>query len=156
MVLNEDFKEFIQLLNANEVKYLVVGGYAVAFHGYPRYTKDLDFWLWIDQQNAEKTVKTLKDFGFGSLGLTPEDFLDPDNIIQLGSPPNRIDLITEVTGLDFNACYQNRQEVEFEGVKVSFVALEDLITNKKATGRLQDLADAEKLEKGKKNKRKKK
>jgi predicted nucleotidyltransferase len=155
MVINEDFKEFIKLLNANGVKYLVVGGYAVAFHGYPRYTKDLDFWLWIDKDNAEKTVKTLTDFGFASLGLSADDFLNPDNVIQLGHPPNRIDLITQVSGVAFETCYANRQEVEFEGVKVSFIALDDLIANKKASGRLQDKVDTEKLEKAK-NKRKKK
>lgn len=150
MVLNEDFKEFIKLLNANGVKYLIVGGYAVALHGYPRYTKDLDFWIWIDRDNAEKTVKSLKEFGFSSLGLTVEDFLDTENIVQLGYPPNRIDLITDLTGVKFEECYQNRKEVNFEGVDISFISVDDLITNKKQSGRLQDLADAEKLEKGKK------
>ena len=155
MVINKDFKEFIKLLNANEVKYLVVGGYAVAFHGYPRYTKDLDFWLWLDQKNAENTVKALNDFGFVSLSLTADDFLNPDNIIQLGHPPNRIDLITQVSGIAFDSCYANRQEVDFEGVKVNFIAFDDLITNKKASARLQDKVDAEKLEKVR-NKRSKK
>ncbi|MCU0389493.1 MAG: nucleotidyltransferase [Thermoflexibacter sp.] len=150
MVLNEDFKEFIKLLNDNGVKYLIVGGYAVALHGYPRYTKDLDFWIWIDRENAEKTVKSLKEFGFASLGLTAEDFLDPENIVQLGYPPNRIDLITDLTGLTFEDSYRNRKEVDFEGIKINFISVDDLITNKKKAGRLQDLADAEKLEKGKK------
>jgi len=138
------------LLNGNGVKYLVVGGYAVALHGYPRYTKDLDFWIWIDQENAEKTVKSLKEFGFASLGLTPEDFLDPENIVQLGYPPHRIDLITDISGVKFEDCYPNRKEVNFEEVEISFISLDDLITNKKKSGRLQDLADAEKLEKGRK------
>jgi hypothetical protein len=84
MNLSQDFKEFVELLNANEVKYLVIGGYAVAFHGHPRYTKDLDFWIWLDANNATKMMKTLADFGFASLGLTKEDFLAPENVIQLG------------------------------------------------------------------------
>lgn len=81
MVLNKDFREFIQLLNVNEVRYLVVGGYAVAFHGYPRYTKDLDLWIWLDQKNAEKKLQILKDFGFGTLDLTINDFMNPDQVI---------------------------------------------------------------------------
>ena len=110
MGLNKDFKEFIALLNANGVKYLVVGGYAVAFHGHPRYTKDLDFWIWADPGNAERLIKTLHDFGFSELGLQPSDFLNTKNVVQLGYPPNRIDLITEVSGLDFESAYQNRKE----------------------------------------------
>lgn len=156
MVINEDLKEFIKLLNANQVKYLVVGGYAVAFHGYPRYTKDLDFWLWIDRENAEKTVKTLTDFGFASLALTADDFLNPENIIQLGHPPNRIDLITQISGVAFEPCYANRQEVDFEGVMVNFISIDDLIANKKASGRLQDKVDTEKLQKAKIRRNKKK
>jgi predicted nucleotidyltransferase len=156
MVINEDLREFIKLLNANQVKYLVVGGYAVAFYGYPRYTKDLDFWLWIDRENAEKTVKTLADFGFASLALTPDDFLNPDNIIQLGHPPNRIDLITQISGVAFEPCYDNRQEVDFEGIRVNFISLDDLIANKKASGRLQDKVDTEKLQKVKNRRKQKK
>jgi hypothetical protein len=99
MILAQDFREFIQSLNDNHVRYLIVGGYAVAFHGHPRYTKDLDVWLWVDEQNAEKMVKALEQFGFASLGLTADDFLEPGIIIQLGYPPNRIDLITKLVGL---------------------------------------------------------
>lgn len=150
MGLNEDFKEFIGLLNANGVKYLVVGGYAVAFHGHPRYTKDLDFWIWADSDNAGRLLKTLNDFGFSELGLQPSDFLNTKNVVQLGYPPNRIDLITEVTGLDFESAYQNRKEAVFEGVPINFISVEDLIKNKQQTGRLSDLADVEKLTKRKK------
>jgi hypothetical protein len=89
-MLNQDFKEFIELLNANRVRYLVVGGYAVALHGHPRYTKDIDIWLDRDEENAERVVRALDQFGFGSLGLTAGDFLEPDQIIQLGYAPNRI------------------------------------------------------------------
>ena len=90
-MLNQDFKEFIQLLNENQVKYLVIGGYAVAIHGHPRYTKDIDIWIEISKENAEKLITSLTQFVFGSLVLTPQDFQSPDQVIQLGYPPNRID-----------------------------------------------------------------
>jgi hypothetical protein len=146
MVLDPDFKEFCQLLNANKVRYLVIGGYAVAFHGYPRYTKDIDIWLWIDQENASRVVKTLKDFGFESLGLQEEDFLETDTVIQLGYPPNRIDLIMGALGVVFEVCYQSRIETEIDDISIPFIDLENLKKNKRATGRLQDLADIENLE----------
>ncbi len=146
MVLDPDFKEFCQLLNANKVRYLVIGGYAVAFHGYPRYTKDIDIWLWIDQENASRVVQTLKDFGFESLGLQEEDFLEADTVIQLGYPPNRIDLIMGALGVDFEICYQSRIETEIDDLSIPFIDLESLKKNKRATGRLQDLADIENLE----------
>lgn len=87
MVLDSNFKEFIQSLNANGVKYLVVGGFAVAYHGYPRYTKDIDFWIWASPENASRMLQTIRDFGFGTLGLTEEDFLNPANIVQIGNEP---------------------------------------------------------------------
>jgi hypothetical protein len=88
MILNPDFKEFFQLLNENNVQYLIIGGYAVAYHGYPRYTKDIDVWVWIDPDNAKNIVKALTDFGFGSLALMDSDFLEAETIIQLGYAPN--------------------------------------------------------------------
>lgn len=145
-MLNQDFKEFIQLLNDNQVHYLVVGGYAVALHGYPRYTKDIDVWIELTQENAARIVKALEQFGFASLGLKESDFLVEDQIIQLGYAPNRIDLITSLAGIVFEECYDKRLLVEIEGVKVNFIDLDNLRKNKKATGRLQDLADLEKLE----------
>ena len=145
MVLNADFREFIKSLNENEVKYLVVGGYAVAHYGYPRYTKDLDFWVWAEKGNSERIIQSIKDFGFESLQLVPQDFLNPDNIIQLGYPPNRIDLITYLSGVDFNSCFDKRQMVNIDGLNVNFISIEDLLENKKKTGRHQDLADIEKL-----------
>lgn len=144
-MLSQDFKEFIQSLNANNVRYLVVGGYAVAVHGHPRYTKDIDIWVAMDKDNAERMVLALKDFGFGSLGLKPDDFLVPDQIIQLGYPPARIDLLTTLAGVDFESCYVSRVEVVLDGVRVSFIDLDNLRKNKKAAGRLQDLADLENL-----------
>ena len=145
-MLNRDFKEFIQSLNDSGVRYLVIGGYAVALHGYPRYTKDLDIWIETSPENAERMVKALEQFGFASLGLQEADFMVPHQIIQLGYPPSRIDLISTPAGVDFERCYASRVKVEIEGVTVHFIDLENLRLNKRATGRLQDLADLEHLE----------
>ena len=145
MVLTQDFREFFQSLNEHNVRYLVIGGYAVAFHGHPRYTKDIDVWIEADKTNAEKLIDALRAFGFGSLGLEAEDFLDPDEIIQLGYPPNRIDLLTALKGVDFDTCYASRIVVEIQDTSVNFIDLENLKKNKRATGRLQDLADLEHL-----------
>jgi len=145
-MLSKDFKEFIELLNGHNVRYLVVGGYAVAFHGYPRYTKDLDVWIELSPENADKLIKALEEFGFGSLGLNPEDFLESDQIIQLGYPPNRIDILTSLKEIKFEDCYKARVEVDIKGLKINFIDLQNLKHNKRATGRPQDLADAENLE----------
>ena len=145
-MLNQDFREFIQSLNGNHVRYLVIGGYAVALHGYPRYTKDIDIWIEMSPDNAARMVKALEQFGFGSLGLQAADFLVPDQIIQLGYPPNRIDLITTPPGVDFETCYASRVEVVIDDVTVNFIDLENLKKNKQAAGRLQDLADLENLQ----------
>jgi predicted nucleotidyltransferase len=146
MVLNQDFKEFIQSLNDNGVRYLVIGGYAVAFHGHPRYTKDIDIWIAMDAANAANIIKALEQFGFASLDLQAADFLMPDQIIQLGDPPNRIDIITSTPGVDFDNCYPARAQTEIDGIQVNFIDLENLKRNKKAVGRHQDLADIESLE----------
>ncbi len=146
MVLTQDFREFFHSLNGHNVRYLVVGGYAVAFHGHPRYTKDIDVWIGTDKTNAEKLIDALRAFGFASLVLEAEDFLDPDDINQLGYPPNRIDLFTALQGVDFDTCYAARIVVEIQGASVNFIDLENLKKNKRATGRLQDLADLEHLE----------
>ena len=145
-MLSPDFKEFIQSLNANDVRYLVIGGYAVALHGHPRYTKDLDIWLEGSQENARRLIQAIRDFGFASLDLKPQDFMEPDQVIQLGYPPNRIDLLTFVDGVDFADCYSTRVTEELDGVAVHFISLENLRKNKKACGRPQDLADLEVLE----------
>jgi hypothetical protein len=145
-VLNQDFKAFIQSLNDNRVLYLVVGGYAVALHGHPRYTKDLDVWIDMSPGNAANIVGALTKFGFGSLGLQTSDFLVPDQIIQLGYPPSRIDILTSLLGVDFASCYTSRVEIEVEGVRVNFIDLQNLKKNKRATGRHQDLADLENLQ----------
>lgn len=144
-MLNQDFKEFIELLNKNNVKYLVIGGYALAIHGHPRYTKDIDIWVEMTTENAEKIITALTEFGFGSVGLKTEDFTTPDQIIQLGYPPSRIDIITTPDGIDFTTCYQNKISIELNSILVNFIDLENLKKNKQASGRLQDLADLEKL-----------
>lgn len=145
-MLNPDFREFIESLNDNGVRYLVVGGYAVAFHGHPRYTKDFDVWIEMSEANAARMVAALEQFGFGSLGLTAADFLVPDQIIQLGYPPNRIDILTTLPGVEFSECYPSRIVVDIDGLPVNFIDLENLKRTKRASGRLQDLADLEYLE----------
>ena len=145
-MFSQDFKEFIESLNANLVRYLVVGGYAVAFHGHPRYTKDLDVWVECSRENAQALIRALAQFGMGSLGLSEEDFIIPDQVIQLGYPPNRIDILASIPGVDFSECYARRVEISLDGVNVNFIDLEHLRQNKKASGRIQDLADLENLE----------
>lgn len=144
-MLSKDFREFVESLNANEVRYLVVGGYAVALHGYPRYTKDLDVWIEASKNNAQRVLTSLNDFGFGSLDVNAADFLEEDNIIQLGYPPNRIDIMTTLKGLVFRDCYTKKVEVDIQGVVVNFIDVDSLKINKRAIGRPQDLADLENL-----------
>jgi len=144
-VLNQDFKEFVRLLNEYKVEYLVVGGYAVAFHGYPRYTKDMDIWINRNAINANRILSALDAFGFGDLDLTEEDFLNEDHIIQLGYPPARIDIITGLEGVDFEDCYTSKVTERIDDIDIKFIDLESLRKNKKATGRIQDLADLEHL-----------
>ncbi len=147
MIITKDFIEFFQSLKKNKVQYLVIGGYAVAFHGYPRYTKDIDIWVGVDKNNAKNLIKAINAFGFSSLSLKPNDFLDPNSIIQLGNPPNRIDLLCDLDGVEFNKCFKNKIEENIEGTIINFIDLSSLKKNKKATGRLQDLADLEQLKK---------
>lgn len=142
---NPDFREFIQSLNDNRVRYLVVGGYAVALHGHPRYTQDLDIWISRAPENAVRIVAALKQFGFESLGLLEEDFLAPGQVIQLGQAPNRIDLITSLSGVGFGECYPDRKRIDIDGLDVFFVDEANLKANKRAAGRHQDLADVENL-----------
>ncbi len=144
-MLNRDFKEFAESLNASEVEYLVVGGYALAAHGHPRYTGDIDFWVSDSPDNIGRLLQALRDFGFGSLGLTASDFT-ADTVIQLGQPPRRIDLLTGIDGVEFTACWRRRETLQLDGVTLSFIGLDDFKANKRAAGRLKDLADLEALE----------
>ena len=144
-MLNRDFKEFAELLNAHGVEYLVVGGYALAAHGHPRYTGDIDFWVRPSADNLERLLVALEQFGFGSLGLRVADF-NGDSVVQLGQPPRRIDLLSAIDGVDFEACFRRREQVDLAGVRLNIIGLEDFKANKRASGRLKDLADLESLE----------
>lgn len=117
----------------------------MALHGHPRYTKDLDIWVELSPENAAKIVEALDRFGFGGLGLKEPDFLEDRQVIQLGHPPNRIDIILALSGVGFSECFVRRVETSIQGVTINFIALEDLKQNKRASGRLQDLADVESL-----------
>jgi len=142
--LPTDFKEFIELLNKNNVRYIVIGGYAVVYHGYVRSTNDIDIWIDIREDNIENILKALDDFGFSSLNLKESDF-SPDQIIQLGYPPNRIDLITTPAGIDFDTCYQSKEQVAIDKISINIIDVENLLKSKKASNRTRDLADIEEL-----------
>jgi hypothetical protein len=144
-MLNSDYKEFAGLLNANGVEYLVVGGYALAAHGHPRYTGDIDFWVSPVPANIDRLLKALDGFGFASLGLVAADFA-PDTVIQLGHPPRRIDLLTGIDGVEFAACWLRRETLEADGLQLHLIALADFKANKRAAGRLKDQADLQALE----------
>ncbi|MBD3421988.1 MAG: hypothetical protein GF398_17895 [Chitinivibrionales bacterium] len=142
--LPEDFKEFVKFLNSNEVKYLLLGGWAVGLYGNPRATKDIDFIIAVDDENVARIIKALSDFG----GPTSEaiHLKKPGSVFRMGNPPIQIDIINQAAGIDFEECYSRRSLITVDDVEISVIAKEDLIQNKKASGRMQDLADAEKLE----------
>ncbi|MFM2385999.1 MAG: hypothetical protein RL660_756 [Bacteroidota bacterium] len=145
-MLTPDFKEFVELLVKHRVEYLIVGGYAVGIHGHPRFTGALDIWLKPSEANAEKILKCVKDFGFGSFNLQVTDFTKLGNVIQFGNPPLRIDLLTDIDGVEFAECFKNKKIVELEGLEVNFIGYWDLLKNKKESGRLKDLDDLENLQ----------
>jgi predicted nucleotidyltransferase len=140
-----DFREFLRLLAASRVEYLLIGGYAVGYHGYPRATQDLDVWIANNPQNADRVVEALRRFGFDVPELNRELFLVKDTIVRMGVPPIRIEVATTLSGVDFESCYANRVEEEIDGVPVSIMSLSDLKANKKAAGRHKDLDDLEHL-----------
>jgi len=146
-MFNPDFKEFVQLLIKNQVEYLVVGGYAVSIHGYPRYTGDLDVWANPTKKNSVKVLDCLNEFGFSSLELTENDFIKEYGIIQLGYPPVRIDIMNTLDGVTFDDCFKNKSIIEIDSLPVNFISLNDLIKNKKATARPRDIDDIENLTK---------
>ena len=145
MKLDKDFNEFVELFVANGVRFLVVGGYALAAHGYPRATDDFDAWVWANSENAVKIVDCLTKFGFGSLNLSTDDFTTLDRVVQLGYPPYRIDIITSISGVEFDSAWANRLVVDVDGLNVPFIGRDDLLKNKRATGRPKDLLDVERL-----------
>jgi predicted nucleotidyltransferase len=152
MILEKDFEDFIVLLNKYQVEYMVIGGYALMFHGKPRYTGDLDIWIAISDQNAQKTLSVIKDFGMASLGLTKDDFLKPGIINQIGYPPLRIDILNEIDGIEFAQAKTNVQLVTMDnGVTINYIGVQDFIKNKKATGREQDIADIKEIQKKEKS-----
>lgn len=144
--LGKDFRELLELLNRHQVRYLAVGGFAVAVHGRPRYTKDLDLWLEVSSDNAARVIAVLDEFGLGSLGLSVEDFLDPDVVIQLGYEPNRVDFLTKLTGVEFSDAYPKRASTRVGDLEVPVLDRESLMANKRALGRPHDLDDTKGLE----------
>ena len=144
----DDFKEFIQCLNSNKVKYLLVGGWAIGLYGNPRATKDIDFLVSIDNENLEKLKKAFLAFGMPPVNI--EQFREKGNVIRIGNSPVQIDVINEADGIDIDDCYLRKETIIVEGVEILVISRVDLIKNKKASGRNRDLADAEHLEKQKK------
>lgn len=145
MELHPDFSEFIALLNAHHVEYLVVGGYAVAYYGYPRYTGDLDIWIKTSSDNADRVLSVLRDFGMGSLGIAKVDLLRPDGIVQIGHPPLRLDLLNSIDGVEFDEAYPIAVQGNLEGLPIRFISLNKLRQNKEASGRDKDRLDLKNL-----------
>jgi hypothetical protein len=145
MEAQRDFEELFELLNKHRVKYMVVGGYALAFHGAPRYTGDIDILIEPNGKNAERILAALADFGFKSVKLSRSDFTSPKMVIQLGIPPVRIDIITSLTGISWKQAYAGRVKGHYGDVTINYIGKKQLVSNKKAVGRKKDLADIEAL-----------
>jgi len=141
-----DWQEFIRALAANGVEYMIVGGVAVGAHGHVRYTKDLDVWFRGTEENAQRLITALRDFGFESLKLPSAEFCKPRAMLVIGAEPNQIELINFADGVDFDECFPRRVDIPIGAAVASVISLEDLRKNKRAVGRLQDLADLENLE----------
>ena len=145
MNLPKDLREFLESLNSKKVEYVIVGGYAQAYHGRPRFTGDIDVLVRASRENGVRLKAALAQFGFGQLGLSEEDFLSEGHVIQLGVAPNRIDILTSITGCEFEEVWRTRIAAELAGVPVNMIAREEYIKNKRASGRTQDLADLDAL-----------
>ena len=143
--LPHDFKEFLRLLNAHRVEYLLVGGYAVAHHGHPRTTADMDIWIAIHPDNARRLVDVFNAFGMKSPDITPELFMDSGRIVRMGVPPVRIEILNRIDGVNFTDCLSRAVTAEFDDIRVPLIALSDLRMNKQASGRYKDLDDLEHL-----------
>ena len=141
--LPPDFKEFLRLLNSNDVEYLIVGGYAVNYYGYSRATADLDIWIAINAGNADRVARVLREFGFANTQAAT--FLEPAKIIRMGVPPVRVEILTSVSGVDFADCYARRVTADLDGVSANVIDVTDLKRNKAASGRLKDRLDLEEL-----------
>lgn len=145
MEIQPDFKELLELLNKNDVEFIIVGGYALAFHGVPRTTGDIEIFINSIEENAQKIIKVIEEFGFGGLGLISSDFTKKDQVIQLGFPPVRIDFVTTITGVSWDEARQNSESGFYGEIGVKYIGINELIKNKKATGRNRDLSDLESL-----------
>ncbi len=145
-MLNEDYKEMLQCLLEEKVRFLLVGAYAVAVYGYPRATKDIDIFVRAAPENASSLMKALARFGAPLSGVSESDFSTEGIVFQIGNSPRRIDILTRISGVEFERAYANRKTISVAGMDVPIISLEDLIANKRATGRTQDLADVEKLQ----------
>ena len=145
MEVQKDFKELLELFNAHKVEYMIVGGYALAYHGAPRYTGDIDLFVKPDEENATRILKALDDFGFGSVGLNKDDLKSPNKVVQLGYPPVRIDIITTISGLTWEDACKGRNKGEYGNIPVFYIGRDHYILNKKASGRKKDIADLEAL-----------
>jgi predicted nucleotidyltransferase len=143
--LPRDFRDFLRLLNENEIKYVVIGGYAVAYHGYVRYTGDLDVFVEFSKDNAQKLVTAFREFGFASARVSPALFLKKGKIIRMGSEPMRLEVLNEIDGVSFNECFEHRRVTKLANLKINFIDLPRLLKNKRASGRLKDLGDVEAL-----------
>jgi hypothetical protein len=146
-MFEQDFIDFINLLNQHGVDYMIVGAHALAFHGRPRHTGDLDIWIKPSNENADKMITVINDFGFSSLGLTGSDFLKENYVTQLGYPPLRIDILNSISGVEFDEGYENKIRGEVDGLVVNFINVSDFIKNKETTGRAKDLGDIASLKK---------
>ncbi len=146
MKLQKDLREFIELLNAHDVKYVIVGGYAVAFHGYPRFTGDVDIFIEASDANSRRMEKAVRRFGFSDTDLSAADFANPDTVVQLGLPPNRIDVVTTIDAVEFDEAWHNKMDARLDGIPVSFISKDLLIRNKTASARAQDLADIQEID----------
>jgi len=144
-MFSQDFHQFVKSLTEAKVDYLIVGGYAVGIHGHPRYTGDMDIWINQNQENAKRVIEAIDYFGFSSLGITVDDLLVPKNVIQMGNPPLRIDILTEIDGVGFEDCFPNKKVVTIAGLQFNFISYKDLIKNKLASGRAKDLDDVSNL-----------
>jgi len=145
ILLPPDFKEFLQLLNSERVEYLLVGGYAVGYHGYPRATGDMDVWVSATRENATALAAALEKFGFAAESVQPDLFLQRDRVVRMGAPPLRIDLLTSASGVDFTQCYAERTVDLIDGIQVNLISLDRLKANKRAIGRSKDVNDLEHL-----------
>jgi hypothetical protein len=144
-MLNKHFREFIELLEKHGVRYLVVGGYAVGFHGFPRYTGDLDVFIGISEENSKKILEVFSEFGFPDLGIKKEDFLEEEIVVEIGREPLKIQVLTGIDGVTFDDCFEEKVFFEDDGLKVPFIGFQKLLQNKQASPRAKDKIDFEEL-----------